>query len=61
MIIETCGPRDEILKLLPPLTIDKLDLSRGLAIIDAAISASRGIEVTRHLEPRHADMEREHA
>jgi diaminobutyrate-2-oxoglutarate transaminase len=43
MIIETCGPRDEVLKLLPPLTIDQPDLLRGLAIIDAAISEIRNL------------------
>ncbi len=41
MIIETCGPRDEVLKLLPPLTIDQQDLLRGLAIIDSAVSEIR--------------------
>jgi diaminobutyrate-2-oxoglutarate transaminase len=38
MIIETCGPHDEVLKLLPPLTIDEPDLLRGLSMIDAAIA-----------------------
>lgn len=38
VIIETCGPNDEILKLLPPLTIDKETLLDGLSRIDNAIS-----------------------
>lgn len=40
LIIETCGPNDEVLKLLPPLTIDLADLGTGLAIIDDALSAA---------------------
>jgi diaminobutyrate-2-oxoglutarate transaminase len=33
LIIETCGPRDEALKLLPPLTITREELDRGIAIL----------------------------
>lgn len=39
LIIEVCGPHDEVLKLLPPLTISEADLMKGLDIIEAAISA----------------------
>ena len=38
MIIELCGPQDEVLKLLPPLTISDVSLNRGLDIIEAAVS-----------------------
>ena len=38
MIIELCGARDEILKVMPPLTIDRETLSVGMAIIADAIS-----------------------
>jgi diaminobutyrate-2-oxoglutarate transaminase len=37
LIIETAGPDDEVLKLLPPLTIEQADLEKGLKIIDTAI------------------------
>ncbi|WP_300074876.1 diaminobutyrate--2-oxoglutarate transaminase [uncultured Ruegeria sp.] len=38
MIIETCGPKGEVLKLLPPLTIEPHELDEGLSIIEHAIS-----------------------
>ncbi len=37
LIIETCGPRGEVLKLLPPLTIEMQDLEAGLEIIEQSI------------------------
>lgn len=37
LIIETCGPRGEVVKLLPALTISKEDLSAGLDILQAAL------------------------
>jgi diaminobutyrate-2-oxoglutarate transaminase len=33
MVIELCGARDEVLKVMPPLTIDHETLSAGMAII----------------------------
>jgi len=36
LIIETCGPRDETLKFLPPLTITKDELSHGIQILAEA-------------------------
>lgn len=38
VIVETSGPRDEILKLLPALTIEDELLVRGLEIIDRSIA-----------------------
>lgn len=38
MIIELCGARDEILKIMPPLTIDPETLSAGMAIISEVIN-----------------------
>ncbi|MDZ7809714.1 MAG: aminotransferase class III-fold pyridoxal phosphate-dependent enzyme [Arhodomonas sp.] len=46
LIIETAGPNDEVLKLLPPLTIEDEDLDKGLVIIEQAMGealAERGI------------------
>lgn len=39
LIIETSGPRSEVVKLLPPLTIDEAGLRRGLSILAEAIEA----------------------
>jgi diaminobutyrate-2-oxoglutarate transaminase len=45
LIIETAGPQDEVIKVLPPLTIDEAALEQGLGIIgqsiDAALAADR--------------------
>ena len=37
LIVETCGPRSEVLKLLPPLTVDPETLEEGLDIIEASV------------------------
>jgi diaminobutyrate-2-oxoglutarate transaminase len=37
MIIETAGPRDEVVKVLCPLTISDEDLERGLTILEDAV------------------------
>lgn len=39
LVIETCGPRDEVLKVMPALTTPNDVLRRGLAIIDSAVDA----------------------
>lgn len=36
LILETCGPNDEILKILPPLTVSDQELSEACGIIDGA-------------------------
>lgn len=36
LIVETCGRRDEVLKILPPLTVSQVNLSAGLqTLVDA--------------------------
>ena len=47
LIIETCGNRDQVIKLLPPLTISDDELKAGLdilegAVLDCARDADRG-------------------
>ncbi len=37
LIIETAGPSDQVLKLLPPLTTDDADLQKGLDIIEKSL------------------------
>lgn len=39
LIIETCGPRDEALKLLPPLTISRQEVEEGISILAESLSA----------------------
>jgi diaminobutyrate-2-oxoglutarate transaminase len=38
LIVETCGPRNEVLKLLPPLTIEFDTLRKGLNLLEAAFA-----------------------
>ena len=38
LIVETCGPQDEVVKLLPPLTIERSVLNDGLSILSDAIT-----------------------
>lgn len=38
LLIETAGPDDEVLKVLPPLTIDKALLAEGLDIVEACVA-----------------------
>lgn len=42
LIVETSGPTSEVVKLLPPLTIDDDALSAGLSILDQACAAAAG-------------------
>jgi diaminobutyrate-2-oxoglutarate transaminase len=37
VLIETCGPRDEVIKLLPPLNISKENLKLGLNLLSKSI------------------------
>ncbi|AYA40112.1 diaminobutyrate--2-oxoglutarate transaminase [Xenorhabdus nematophila] len=37
LIVERCGPNDEVLKLMPALTIDEVTLEKGLNIIEQAL------------------------
>ena len=48
LIIETAGPRDGVLKALPPLTISDDALARGLEIVE---HAARIVHRARRREP----------
>jgi diaminobutyrate-2-oxoglutarate transaminase len=37
LIVETAGPGDEVVKLLPPLTIDDADLEAGLEALESSV------------------------
>ena len=39
LLIETCGARDEALKLLPPLTINREELEQGISILAESVDA----------------------
>jgi diaminobutyrate-2-oxoglutarate transaminase len=40
VILETCGPRNEVLKFFPPINIDEDELEHGLNLIGRAIDAT---------------------
>ncbi|TGS89921.1 aminotransferase class III-fold pyridoxal phosphate-dependent enzyme, partial [Mesorhizobium sp. M8A.F.Ca.ET.213.01.1.1] len=40
LVVERCGAEDQVIKLLPPLTIDGQTLHRGLDILDSSVLAS---------------------
>ena len=44
MIAETCGPDDEVLKLLPPLTIPIDALTQALDTIEDVIAGLASVE-----------------
>jgi diaminobutyrate-2-oxoglutarate transaminase len=37
LIIETCGSRGQVVKLLPPLTLTDAELASGLDILEQAV------------------------
>jgi diaminobutyrate-2-oxoglutarate transaminase len=37
LVIETCGSMGQVVKFLPPLTIDEDTLNKGLDIVESAI------------------------
>ena len=39
LLVETSGPVDEVVKLLPPLTVTDDELTRGLGIIADSVAA----------------------
>lgn len=47
LLLETSGPQDEVVKLMPPLNISSEDLQKGLSILEEAVLAATG----QHGEP----------
>lgn len=39
LVVERCGADDQVIKLLPPLTIDEKTLQRGLDILEKSVNA----------------------
>ncbi|MFD8845647.1 aminotransferase class III-fold pyridoxal phosphate-dependent enzyme, partial [Streptomyces pseudogriseolus] len=42
LLVETAGPQDEVVKILPPLTIGYEQSEKGLGILDEAIASTAG-------------------
>ncbi|MEU6979163.1 MULTISPECIES: diaminobutyrate--2-oxoglutarate transaminase [unclassified Streptomyces] len=42
LLVETAGPHDEVVKLLPPLTITEAELAEGLAILEESVRVVLG-------------------
>jgi diaminobutyrate-2-oxoglutarate transaminase len=40
LLVERAGPRDEVVKLLPPLTVTDAELDQGLALLADAVEAA---------------------
>ncbi|RWA88129.1 MAG: diaminobutyrate--2-oxoglutarate transaminase [Mesorhizobium sp.] len=40
LVVERCGSEDQVIKVLPPLTIDRVTLQRGLDILDKSVHDS---------------------
>ncbi|MGO1549966.1 MAG: diaminobutyrate--2-oxoglutarate transaminase [Nesterenkonia sp.] len=54
MLVETSGPQDEVVKLMPPLTIAEEDLQKGLAILEESVLAATGqMGEASRLRPPH--------
>ena len=37
LLVETSGPKDEVVKLLPPLTVTDTEIDEGLAVLADAV------------------------
>ena len=44
LIVETCGAEDQVIKIMPPLTIEEKQLRKGLEILMAAADTACGTE-----------------
>ncbi|WP_150461491.1 diaminobutyrate--2-oxoglutarate transaminase [Nesterenkonia ebinurensis] len=54
LLVETSGPQDEVIKLMPPLNIPDEDLQKGLAILEEAVLAATGqLGEPSRLRPPH--------
>jgi diaminobutyrate-2-oxoglutarate transaminase len=43
LIIETSGPQSEVLKCLPPLTIEEAQLQAGLKLLEQSVAEALGV------------------
>jgi diaminobutyrate-2-oxoglutarate transaminase len=49
VLAETCGPRGEVLKLMPPLTIGSDELERGVDLLEETLEEVVGSQTSREL------------
>lgn len=47
LVIETSGSDDQVVKLLPPLTIDEVTLRHGLEIIEYSVAEALGVHLSQ--------------
>ena len=47
LLIETSGPRDDVVKMIPPLTLSEAELDEGLDIIEQSVLATAGLATAR--------------
>lgn len=40
LLVETCGPRGEVVKLMPPITVANEDINQALTILAASVNAA---------------------
>lgn len=40
LLVETCGPEGEVVKLLPPFTVTNGKVNRALEILDASVGSA---------------------
>jgi diaminobutyrate-2-oxoglutarate transaminase len=45
-VIETSGATDQVVKLLPPLTIEEARLRAGLELLERSVAAALGVTYT---------------
>jgi diaminobutyrate-2-oxoglutarate transaminase len=43
LLVETCGPEGEVVKLMPPLTVASGDLDRAMEILDASVKSALAV------------------
>ncbi|TNH44495.1 diaminobutyrate--2-oxoglutarate transaminase [Photorhabdus luminescens subsp. sonorensis] len=57
LIVELCGPNDEVLKLMPALTIDEDTLLKGLKIIEQALASLTSRTSLKSRNSNHCESE----
>lgn len=50
LVVERCGPRDEVLKILPPLTIAADEIETGFSIIERSVEMLRSRDMNREIK-----------
>jgi diaminobutyrate-2-oxoglutarate transaminase len=58
VLVETSGPTGDVVKLLPPLTIEEDALRNGIDVIEASLRAALVARGLRGARPAHADASR---